>query len=143
MSPEHRAVFLDTAYVNALFNTRDAWHEVAVQWERRLAEEKRRIVTTEFILVEIADALSAVRLRARAVQLIHKLRTRSVVEIVPASSNLFQSALELYSHRSDKAWGLTDCASFVVMGERKLADALTTDAHFAQAGFRPLLLARQ
>jgi len=35
---------------------------------------------------------------------------------------------------------LTDCASFVVMTERRLTDALTADDHFRQAGFRPLLL---
>jgi hypothetical protein len=39
----------------------------------------------------------------------------------------------------DKEWGLTDCISFVVMKERKLTDALTTDHHFEQAGFKSLL----
>jgi uncharacterized protein len=39
----------------------------------------------------------------------------------------------------DKEWGLTDCVSFVVMQERKLTHALTTDRHFSQAGFADLL----
>ena len=34
------------------------------------------------------------------------------------------------------AWSLTDCISFAVMTERGLADALTADHHFEQAGFR-------
>ncbi|MDP7134637.1 MAG: PIN domain-containing protein, partial [Planctomycetota bacterium] len=42
--------------------------------------------------------------------------------------------------RLDKGWSLTDCVSFVVMQERGLVDALTTDLHFQQAGFRALLL---
>ena len=48
-------VFLDTAYVNALINTRDQWHEAAVRWERNLATDRRQLITTEFVLVEIAD----------------------------------------------------------------------------------------
>jgi len=133
-------VFLDTAYVNALVNVRDQWHNVAVQWEERLAVERRRLVTTEFVLVEIADGLAAVRFRAQAVQVITTLQASSLVDIIPASSQLFRTALELYQRRADKDWGLTDCVSFVVMNERSLLEALTTDDHFRQAGFRALLL---
>jgi len=39
----------------------------------------------------------------------------------------------------DKEWGLTDCISFIVMGDHGLTDASTTDEHFEQAGFRALL----
>jgi predicted nucleic acid-binding protein len=131
-------VFLDTAYVYALVNTRDEWHDAAVRWERRLAAEQRRLVTTEFVLVEIADGLAAVRFRAQAAA-IAAVQGSSLVQIVPASSQLFAAALELYRNRADKGWGLTDCSSFVVMDEQHLTEALTTDEHFRQAGFRPLL----
>jgi len=133
-------VFLDTAYVNALVNVRDQWHNAAVQWEERLAVERRRLVTTECVLVEIADGLAAVRFRAQAVQVITTLQASSFVDIIPASSQLFRTALELYRRRADKDWGLTDCVSFVVMSEQSLSEALTTDDHFRQAGFRALLL---
>jgi uncharacterized protein len=133
-------VFLDTAYVNALVNVRDQWHNMAVQWEERLAVERRRLVTTEFVLVEIADGLAAVRFRAQAVQVITTLQASSLVDIIPASSQLFRTALELYRQRADKDWGLTDCMSFVGMSEQSLSEALTTDDHFRQAGFRALLL---
>lgn len=140
MAPDRRPIFLDTAYVNALVNTRDQWHEAAVQWERTLSADKRRLMTTEFILVEIGDGLAAVRFRVQAVQVIATLQASSLVGIIPASSQLFTAALELYRSRGDKDWGLTDCASFVVMSERGLSEALTTDDHFRQAGFRVLLL---
>jgi uncharacterized protein len=138
--PDRTPIFLDTAYVNALVNTRDQWHDAAVQWERKLSTDKRRLVTTEFVLVEIADGLAAVRFRVQAVQVVATLQASSLVEIIPASSQLFTAALELYRSRGDKDWGLTDCASFVVMNERGLSEALTTDDHFRQAGFRALLL---
>lgn len=140
MLPDRSPIFLDTAYVNALINTRDQWHEAAIRWETRLATERRRLLTTEFVLTEIADGLAAVRFRGHAVRAIALLRESLLIEIVPVSSGLFETALALYQNRGDKDWGLTDCSSFVVMGERGLSAALTTDDHFRQAGFRSLLL---
>ena len=140
MAPDPQPVYLDTAYINALINTRDQWHEAAIRWERKLATDRRRLITTEFVLVEIADGLAAVRFRLHAGQVIAALQASALVEITPASSDLFTAALELYRSRADKDWGLTDCASFIAMRERTLSEALTTDEHFRQAGFRALLL---
>ena len=140
MGPDLEPVFLDTAYVNALINTRDQWHEAAVRWERKLAADRRQLITPEFVLVEIADGLAAVRFRIKAAQVIAALQASPLVEIISASSNLFTAAFELYRSRPDKDWGLTDCASFIAMRERALSQALTTDEHFRQAGFRALLL---
>ena len=140
MATNRQSVFLDTAYVNALINTRDQWHETAVRWERRLATDRTPLVTTEFVLVEIADGLAAVRFRAQAALVLTALRTSMLVEIIPASSDLFAAGLKLYQSRPDKDWGLTDCASFVAMSEHGLSESLTTDDHFRQAGFRALLL---
>jgi predicted nucleic acid-binding protein len=36
-------------------------------------------------------------------------------------------------------WSLTDCASFVIMDQRQIAEALTHDRHFEQRGYRALL----
>ena len=123
VEPDRAPIFLDTAYVNALVNTRDQWHDAAVQWEQKLAADKRRLVTTELVLVEIADGLAAVRFRGQAVQVIATLQASPLVEVVPASSQLFTDALALYRSRADKDWGLTDCASFVVMHERDVREA--------------------
>jgi len=132
-------VFLDTAYANALINIRDQWHERAVVWQERLAKERRPLLSTEFVLVEIADGLATVQFRKHAVQMINLLQGNPFVEIVPLSSKLFEEALELYKKRTDKGWGLTDCTSFIVMQHYGVIDALTTDEHFQQAGFRALL----
>jgi predicted nucleic acid-binding protein len=137
---DHTPVFLDTAYVNALVNTRDQWHAATVQWEQKLAADTQRLVTMQFVLVEIADGLAAVRFRAQATHVIATMQASPLVEIVPASSQLFTAALALYRSRADKDWGLTDCASFVVMSEHGLIEAITTDEHFRQAGYRVLLL---
>lgn len=133
-------VFLETAYVVSRVNTRDQWHAVAVQWEQRIAFERRRLVTTEFILLEIADSLAAVKFRQQAVQVLEALQTNSLVDVIPLSSRLCELGLTRYRQRPDKGWGLTDCISFVVMEDYALTEALTLDHHFQQAGFRALLL---
>jgi predicted nucleic acid-binding protein len=92
------------------------------------------------VCIEIANGLAALKFRQAAARIIRSLQETALVRIIPASAELFQQALSLYERRPDKDWGLTDCASFVVMAENNLADALTTDEHFRQAGFKALLL---
>lgn len=140
MASDARTVFMDTAYLNARVNSRDQWHDAAERWERRIVAERLKLVTTEFVLVELADSLASVQFRTVAIETIAILRSSLTTEIIPTSTTLFDAGLDLYVRRSDKNWGLTDCMSFVVMRERGLYSALTTDEHFRQAGFRALLL---
>jgi len=48
--------------------------------------------------------------------------------------------VQRYRTRPDKDWSLTDCLSFVVMEQRHLTEALTTDSHFEQAGLKAMML---
>ena len=134
------AIFIDTSYVLALFNTRDQWHRVALEWETKISARNTPLITTEFVLTEIGDALSSTRLRSNGSRVIRALRTNDRVEVLPATSDLFESGLELFESRLDKHWGLTDCISFVIMNEFEISEALTTDDHFRQAGFNALLI---
>ncbi|HXH69582.1 MAG TPA: PIN domain-containing protein [Pyrinomonadaceae bacterium] len=134
------ALFLDTAYIFALFNTRDQWHEQALKWQRKIVLENLPVLTTEFVLVEIGNGLSSIKFRGSAANIIQTLQENAFVKIIPTSSELFVQAFNLYEQRQDKSWGLTDCISFVVMRENEITEALTTDDHFRQAGFKALLL---
>lgn len=89
--------------------------------------------------MEYADAMSATRHRSAVGRYIQELPGRPNVVFVPFSRTLFDQGLALYISRADKDWSLTDCISFVIMRERGLADALTGDHHFEQAGFNALL----
>jgi hypothetical protein len=132
-------VFLDTAYAIALSNAKDQFHQKALQLAKQLRTEKTKLVTTRAVLLEIGNALSGQRFRAGAVQLLDALEVDPNVGIVSLTDGLYMQALTLYRTRPDKEWGLVDCLSFVVMRERKLSSALTTDLHFQQAGYRVLL----
>ena len=65
--------------------------------------------------------------------------TDAAGDVVPASRDLLDPALDLYHQHSDKQWTLTDCVSFVIIRERGVTEALTGDRHFEQAGFSALL----
>ncbi len=130
-------LFLDTAFVQALLNRNDQYHCIALS---RLSELRtaKEVWTTEAILIEIGNALSAVH-RQTAVRFIHQCYTTPNIQVVPVDTGLLKRALHLYDERPDKEWGLTDCISFVVMSDQHLTDAMTTDQHFIQAGFRALM----
>lgn len=126
------AVFADAYYFIAVLNPRDAGHSAATSLSLTPTEQ---LVTTEWVLVEVANALSAPRFRSKVTQLIAKLETRKNATIVHSSPTLWTSGLALYEQRPDKSWSLTDCLSFVVMRDHEIKDALSADAHFEQAGF--------
>ena len=132
-------VFLDAAFAIALSSQTDAFHQKAVQLAQRLRAESTKLVTTRGVMLEIGNALSRLRFRAAAVRLLEALENDPNVGIAPLTESLYAEAFELFRNRQDKEWGLIDCVSFVVMQQRGIASALTTDEHFAQAGFRVLL----
>jgi predicted nucleic acid-binding protein len=49
------------------------------------------------------------------------------------------NAVNLYGQVLDKSWSITDCVSFQIMRAERISAALTSDRHFAQAGFEVLL----
>ena len=92
------------------------------------------------MLIETANALSKPGWRKHGVKLLDHLQSRPDVEIVQLTAELWQRGCDLYRSRSDKAWSLTDCVSFLVMQDANLSDALTADEDFRQAGFRAVML---
>ncbi|NQT87546.1 type II toxin-antitoxin system VapC family toxin [bacterium] len=129
-------VFVDSFYCLALLNARDAAHKRAVRFS---ATARVRMVTTGFVLTEVADALCDRSQRRNVVHLLDTVRADPYYVMVPASQELLDRGLDLYRRRPDKDWSLTDCISFVVMRERGITEALTADHHFQQAGFMALL----
>ena len=47
--------------------------------------------------------------------------------------------MQLLIDRADKTYSLCDAVSFVLMRQRRMTEALTTDRHFEQEGFVRLL----
>jgi predicted nucleic acid-binding protein len=130
-------IFLDSAFAIALSSKTDTYHDKALQISENLDETV--LVTTRAILLEIGNALSKLPYRKACVELLNSMETDENVLIIPVSDELYTKGLTLFAKRTDKEWGLIDCISFVVMQERDIDQALTTDTHFQQAGFHALM----
>jgi uncharacterized protein len=133
-------VFLDSNFAIAVAMPSDQLHAKAAPLARQLLTDKVHVVTTHAVIFQIGNALSKLRFRPAAFDLFMKLSTDPLVEIVSLTDELYAATLQLFQERFDKEWGLTDCLSFVIMRQLGLTDALTSDQHFEQAGFRALLL---
>jgi uncharacterized protein len=132
-------VFLDTVYAVALAAASDLLHVQAVDLSKQMEKEGIRLITTQAVLLEIGNALSKIRYRTASIQILSSLESDPSVEIIPLSPELSSKAFSLYKSRPDKEWGLIDCFSFVVMEDRGIKEALTSDEHFQQAGYNILL----
>ena len=131
-----KSVFADTFYFLTLLNERDAAHKQAVVVSRTPG---LTLVTTELVLIELADALCKPPQRDEVRALWNVVEGDPAFQLVRATSELIQRGRKLYRERADKEWPLTDCISFVVMQDQGLSEALTADHHFEQAGFKALL----
>ena len=129
-------VFADTFYFLALLNKRDEQRERVLSMTRKLQGE---LVTSEWVFMELADALADTLGRPLVRPFIERFRSDARSTVIPASQSIFERGLELYSDRKDMDWSLTDCTSFVIMTDRHLREALTGDHHFEQAGYVALL----
>ncbi len=127
----HR-IFVDTSFVLALLNERDQYHQQAEALSFKF--EESFLITTVAVLLEIGNAL-AKDFRKEANAVIKLLRNSDRVEVVQIDERLLEKALDIYEKYDDKTWGLVDCMSFIVMGERGLAEVLTFDGDFTKAGF--------
>jgi predicted nucleic acid-binding protein len=128
--------FADSFVFLAMLNPRDHKHTAAVL---ALNNSRDPLVTTAWVLTELADGLCPAKSRAVFISLEARLKSDSRFTIIPASAQLYDDGLDLYRQRPDKDWSLTDCISFLVMRQRGMVEALTGDRHFEQAGFVALL----
>ena len=132
-------VFADAGYWIALQDTRDRLQGRALALTVEI--EPCLIVTTQMVLVEVLNMFAnrGEQQRRLALEVVERAERSLDVEIVPQTPAQFRAAAERYAERSDQTWSLTDCASFIVMEERGITDALAHDRDFEQAGFAALL----
>jgi hypothetical protein len=96
-------LFADIGYWIALIDPQDDLHQRATLLTTSLAPTK--IVTTEMILTEVLNAFSKCGdfYRQSAVTLIRGIRRNPNIEIIAQTSELFNTAFDLYSQRPDQS----------------------------------------
>jgi predicted nucleic acid-binding protein len=129
-------MFLDTSGFYSLYNSDQNDHKAAIE---HYGSASRR-VTTNYILAEyvaLADARGSSR--SDAIAFSRQVLDDSEIDLIWVDEGLHRRAVQLLSERPDKSYSLCDAVSFIVMRERDIQDALTTDKHFPREGFVRLL----
>lgn len=129
-------IFVDTAFVLALVNERDQYHERAQELADLL--EGQDLIITDAVLLEIGNAMAR-SFKSQAIEVITDFIESEDVEVIFYTPQIFNQALVMYKKFTDKEWSLVDCISFVVMKEYNIKQVLTFDAHFQQAGFTAIM----
>lgn len=134
-------LFVDTAGWVCHFDAVQPQHAAASTLIGVCLAEGRRLVTSNYVVVELVALLTSRRRvpRSDIITCVETLRTWQQVTIVHVDPALHGAAWALLRSRPDKGWSLTDCTSFEIMRQRGIREALTIDRHFEQSGFVRLL----
>ncbi len=134
-----RDVFLDSSGLYSLADHRDADRAKARECVERFLREGGRLILTDYVLDESLTLAKARRGSNAALRLLEIVESSEGFGIEWIGPERFAAAKAFFRRHADHAYSFTDCTSFVVMRELRLRDALTSDAQFAEAGFRALL----
>lgn len=129
-------MLIDTSGFFAVYSEKDKNHILA----KEAYQNSRVRITTNYILAEYV-ALTLIRglPRDQVLAFSEEVLTDETIEIIWIDEALHIKAVELMQARQDKTYSLCDAVSFVLMRERGITEALTTDRHFVQEDFVRLL----
>jgi len=129
-------MLLDTSGLLCLHFSTEPLHTQAC-----LAYQQASIrLTHNYVIAEYVALANARRFpRSSVLNFIVDLLNSPNVETIWVDQFIHQSAVELLIQRPDKTYSLCDAVSFIVMRQRTISEALTTDHHFEQEGFVRLL----
>jgi uncharacterized protein len=135
------SLLIDTSGWGNLIDPTQPFHQQTAILYRAARQQKHRILTTNYIITEVVALLtSPLRIsRPQIIAFVQGLKDSPYIEILHIDPETDAQSWQLLASRQDKAWSLIDCSSFVVMKQNNIAQALTNDRHFDQAGFIQLL----
>ncbi len=129
-------MLLDTSGLLCLIHGDEQFHAEA----RRAYHAAHHHLCHNYVLAEFV-ALAQVRgvPRRDALTFVLDLVANPDIATVWVDEAIHHEAMVLLEGRLDKTYSLCDAVSFVLMRKHKINEALTTDRHFEQEGFRKLL----
>lgn len=139
--PPSTLVFVDTSGWVRLLDRANSLHSEADAAFRRIIIAGQRFITTNYVFAELVPVLS-VRTKGSREQTLAQIaiaRQNAGLQTVHIDESHDLLAWAMLQRFRDKTWSLVDAASFVIMQERGVTEALTSDHHFEQAGFLRLL----
>lgn len=125
------AVFIDTGAFIAYRNTKDVYHDVAVNLLRRaLQKEFGTIFTTDYIY---GESLTLVMARTRNKRLAEDVSATILsprIEMMSINAAICSKARELFFRLFEKHVSFTDATTMVLMQQENIPKIITFDSHF-------------
>ena len=111
------SLFADTSGWGCLADSNQKHHALAAMIYRKARQQQRQVVTTNYILAELAALMSSpLHLpRPSIIAFLEGIKTSPYVDVIHVDQSLDEKAWELMKQRLDNDWSLVDCASFVLM----------------------------
>ena len=127
------SVFTDTSALYALLVRTEEGHSHVAEAFRELIHGGRRLVTTNYVLVETSALLQ----RRIGLDAIRDLESRvlPLLEVRWMTELLHRRAMDRLVRTDRRHVSLVDCASFVVMEEEGIREALALGEDFSREGF--------
>jgi len=129
-------MLLDTSGLYCYFDKDDLFHDKAVEF----FESADFMLVSDYVLSEFIPLCRTRGLkRIQTLAFVEEILYSPFIDKVWTTEFHYLEALNLLKSRQDKSYSLCDAVSFILMRERGLDRALTTDKHFEQEGFLRLL----
>jgi predicted nucleic acid-binding protein len=129
-------MLLDTSGLYSYFDEDDSFHARAVEY----FDASDSMLVNDYVLAEFIPLCQVRGLnRRKTLAFVEEILASPFIEKVWTTEDHYTQALRLLKERRDKTYSLCDAVSFILMRERGITEALTTDKHFEQEGFIRLL----
>jgi len=132
-------ILMDSAGFLALWDASDTLHRTAVRLHKELLKKRCRFFVTDYVADETAPLLRIRHSHSAAADFLETIERSESLHLEWITPDRFHAAVVLFRRYQDKEWSFTDCVSFVTMRELRIQEAFSSDHHFEQAGFVPLL----
>jgi len=129
-------MLLDTSGLLCLhFSTEPLHTQACIAYQKSPTRLTHNYIIAEYVALANARRFS----RASVLGFVVDLLGNPDIGTVWVDEPIHRAAVELLTLRQDKTYSLCDAVSFILMRQRGVTEALTTDRHFEQEGFVRLL----
>jgi uncharacterized protein len=125
-------MLLDTSGLLCLhFSTEPLHTQACIEYQKATTRLTHSYIIAEYVALANARRFS----RSSVLNFVVDLLSSPDIETVWVDEPIHRAAIELLIVRQDKTYSLCDAVSFILMRQRGITEALTTDRHFEQEGF--------
>jgi len=130
-------IYVDTGAWIAITDASDQYHRQAVKMYSLLKKQRKRFVTTDYVIDETVTRLrydAGHPSALRYLDLLALAQETGTLHVVYNTESIFQKAITVFRRYDSVDLSLTDCVSFVVCRQLEIPYAFSFDKHFPIMG---------